>query len=93
MEYQEIVENICKHFSIPDIPLKVVKELDVDVLGEYWVNEIKIDLYASISTILHELAHHLEFTRYNKRTNIKHGKIFKNCLKIIEEYYDNFIIS
>jgi len=77
-EYQKIADNICKEFELPCIPIafddgtKAPLKLKKDVLGCYYGYVIVLrdfslyDVDQSV-TLLHELAHHLESTRFQKR--------------------------
>ena len=118
-KYQKRADKICQGLALPLIPI-IEAKLKRRTLGTYDPTGIEICTYAGFDTVLHELAHHLEYTKFFRRIpgyfkvekcpqmeecsdrpgwyaatgplhdvyylpDRSHGKVFKKCLREIEE--------
>ena len=66
-EYQMIADDICNHFDIKRILCKWNPYLKTTLGLYYRGNRIELHRKAGVSTLLHELAHHLRSERFRKR--------------------------
>lgn len=126
-ELQLYSDQICAHFGMEKIPVIINRRIR-RFLGFYRRGRIELAEYhgKNLSTLVHELAHHLRYDRFKKRVSgyfkmemwpkmvfsvdekgkewytakgepspvyikvgTSHGKLFKECLKDINEYQKN----
>jgi len=65
MQKQSISDQICKTLSLPRVKVRIDKRLRGD--SGHYGKDVVLSSYASISTLLHELAHHLHHCRFQRR--------------------------
>lgn len=71
---QALANKVCEHFGLDKVIVKFSDRLTRRA-GDYWYNDKTIRLKSGrtlplfIHTLLHELAHHLHYYRFNKRTS------------------------
>lgn len=67
-ELQQYSDQVCEHFGMKKIPIVINRKLK-RYSGLYKGNEIELSEYygKNLSTLIHELAHHLKHHRYEKR--------------------------
>lgn len=65
---QQYSDQICEHFGMKKIPVVINRRLKT-TLGFYKGNVIELNEISgtNLSVLRHELAHHLQYTRYEQR--------------------------
>ena len=79
-QQHKILNSLCKHFKVcvPEIRQSHRRGCAGSYSSSYYNPVIKMGMTARLSTLVHEFAHHLDWT-LNGKTG--HRKPFKRCLK------------
>ena len=96
---QRIADSLSKSFNLPKASIQYCQHLFDEANGRYIPNRNQILIKkdnAKLSTLLHEIGHHLEFNAYERDWN-EHGYSFQKAIRRVinrfRKLYDdpNFI--